>query len=332
MPTPDTSKPIDMHVHLVGNGAGGSGCWLKVSGWHKPMATYMLKHIGVPVKSIDDPDFDRIYAENLLRLVRESSLGAIVLLAQDQVYHDDGRRMDFGSFYVPNEYVLKLAREHPEFLPAVSIHPARPDALAELDRCLEGGAVMLKFLPNCHNIDCRNPKYTPFWKRMAEAGLPLLAHTGGEHTVPVIRPEYSNPEILKGPLDCGVKVIAAHCATKSGVADREYFWTFVEMTKQYPNFYGDNSAFSTPIRGRHSKRCLVEPLASRILHGSDYPVPVLPHWALLQRFISWADFLRCKRIPNLLERDYQLKRAIGFGAPSFTKVAGLLRARSVVHS
>jgi len=325
MPTPDTSKLIDMHVHLVGNGAGGSGCWLRVSGWHKPLAAYMLKHIGVPIKSIDHPDFDRLYVENLLRLVKESSLGAIVLLAQDQVYHDDGRRMDFGSFYVPNEYLLKLAREHPEFLPAVSIHPARPDALAELDRCLEGGAAMLKILPNCHNIDCSNPKYTPFWKRMAEAGLPLLAHTGGEHTVPVIRPEYSNPEILKGPLDCGVKVIAAHCATKSGIADKEYFWSFVEMTKQYPNFYGDNSAFSTPIRGRHSKRCLVEPLANRILHGSDYPVPVLPHWALLQHFISWADFLRCQRIPNVLERDYQLKRAIGFGADSFTKVAGLLR-------
>src|SRR3954470_535943 len=201
-----SGKLIDMHVHLVGNGAGGSGCWLRMAGWHRAMAAFMLKHIGLPIKRLDHPDFDEIYVQNLLRLVRESSLSQIVLLAQDQVYHDDGRRMNFGSFHVPNEYVLRLAREHPEFLPAVPIHPARADALAELDRCIEGGAVMLKILPNCHNIDCRNPRYIPFWKRMAEAGLPLLAHTGGEHTVPVVRSEYSNPEILRGPLDCGVKV------------------------------------------------------------------------------------------------------------------------------
>jgi hypothetical protein len=160
---------------------------------------------------------------------------------------------------------------------------------------------------------------------MAEAGLPLLAHTGGEHTVPVIRPEYSNPRILTRPLECGVTVIAAHCATRSGLMDKEYFHDFATMTREYPKLYGDNSAFGTPIRGRHSRKCLEEPLASRILYGSDFPVPVLAHWALLQRFITWADFMRCQGVRNLLERDYQLKRAIGFGAESYTSIRRLLR-------
>src|SRR5256714_8116256 len=191
------TKPVDMHVHIVGNGLSGSGCWLRVKGWHKPMAAFMLKHIGLPRGIIDQASFDQLYVENLLRLVRGSSLGGIVILAQDQVYHDDGRLMEgTGSFYVPNDYVLKLAREHAEFLPAVSIHPARPNAIEELNRCIEQGAVIMKCLPNCHNIDCNNRKYTRFWKRMAEAGLPLLAHTGGEHTVPIIRREYSDPRIL----------------------------------------------------------------------------------------------------------------------------------------
>ena len=318
-------KPIDTHVHLVGNGRQGSGCWLRVKGWHRPLAAYMLRHIGLR-GSLQAEDFDRLYVENLLRLVRESSLGAIVLLAQEQVYHDDGRLMEgAGSFYVPNDYVLSLAREHPEFLPAVSIHPARKDALDELDRCIEQGAVMMKCLPNCHNIDCCNPRYKRFWERMAEAGLPLLAHTGGEHTLPVVRVEFSNPEILRGPLECGVTVIAAHCGTKSGLFDKEYFFMFVEMTKRYPNLYGDTSAFSVPIRGRHSRKCLAEPLASRILHGSDFPVPVLAHWALLWRFIGWGDWMRCNRIKNVLERDYQLKKATGFPAESFTRVATLFR-------
>jgi len=99
-----------MHVHIVGNGLAGSGCWLRVKGLHKPLAAFMLKHIGLPLNALSRPDFDGLYIENLLRLVRDSSLGGIVILAQDQVYHDDGKLMEgAGSFYVPNEYVLNLA-------------------------------------------------------------------------------------------------------------------------------------------------------------------------------------------------------------------------------
>lgn len=318
-------KPIDMHVHIVGTGAGGTGCWLKVKGWHLPLAAFMTKHIGLSWKAFSG-DFDRLYIERLVELVRTSSLGAAVILAHDQVYEETGRVMEgVGSFYVPNDYVLKLAREHPEFLPAVSIHPARPDAIEELDRCISQGAVMMKCLPNCHNIDCSSPRYTPFWERMAQAGLPLLAHTGGEHTVPVIRKEFSDPRFLQRPLEIGVTVIAAHCATKSGLTDREYFDVFDDMTRQFPNLYGDNSAFNVPIRGRHIPECVREPLVQRIIHGSDFPVPVFGHWGWLQRFMSWKDFRRCERIPNVLEKDYQLKKAMGFPDEVFTRIWKLMR-------
>lgn len=230
-----------------------------------------------------------------------------------------------GSFYVPNDYVLKLAGTHKEFLPAVSIHPARPDAMEELERCLTGGAVMMKCLPNCQNFDCSNPKFTKFWERMAEAKLPLLAHTGGEHTLPVVRQEYSDPRRLILPLETGVTVIAAHSATKSGVTDPEYFHAFVEMTAKFPNLYGDTSAFNVPLRGRHTRQCIRQPLASRLVHGSDYPVPVSGLWSWLRGFIGWRDYLAARRNPNILERDYQLKLAMGFGADHFTRIAGLLR-------
>jgi hypothetical protein len=45
---PTLDKPIDMHVHVVGNGTGGTGCWLRVSKWRRPMAELMLRHIGLP--------------------------------------------------------------------------------------------------------------------------------------------------------------------------------------------------------------------------------------------------------------------------------------------
>lgn len=285
----------------------------------------MVRQIGLPASSFKG-DLDRLYVERLLELVRSSSLTAVVILAHDRVYDGEGSVMEgFGSLYVPNEYVLQLARAHPEFLPAVSIHPARPDAFDELERCLAGGAVMMKCLPNCHNIDCNDRRYAKFWERMASAGLPLLAHTGGEHTVPVVRKEFSDPRILRLPLECGVTVVAAHCATKSGLFDPEYFHVFAEMTGRYRNLYGDTSAFNVPIRGRHVRECLKPPLSERMLHGSDYPVPVHGHFAWLKGYVDWPTFRRWERHPNILERDYQLKRAMGFPEDCFNRVWKILR-------
>lgn len=323
--TSTTPKPVDMHVHIVGNGSGGTGCWLRVTGWHRPLAALMLRHVGLPAEAMDG-DLDRLFVERLLEQVRSSSLDAAVILAHDEVRDEQGRVMKgVGSFFVPNDYVLSLARKHSEFLPAVSIHPARPDALEELDRCLAAGAVMMKCLPNCQNINCNDRRFTRFWERMAEAKLPLLAHTGGEHTLPVVRREYADPRTLTLPLECGVTVIAAHCATKSGLLDPEYFQVFSEMTRRFANLYGDTSAFNVPMRGRHVRECLSEPLVSRLVHGSDYPVPVNGHFAWASGFISWNDFRRCQKITNVLERDYQLKLAMGFPSEHFSRIGGLLR-------
>lgn len=318
-------KLIDMHVHVVGNGSGNSGCWLRVRGWHRPLAALMLKSIGLPLGALSQ-DLERLYVDRLLAQVRNSSIGAAVILANDQVYDEHGKLIpEKGSFYVPNDYVFKLAQEHPEFLPAVSIHPARPDALEELERCLAAGAVMMKCLPNCHNINCNDRRFTKFWERMAQAKLPLLAHTGGEHTLPVLRPEYADPRVLVLPLECGVNVIAAHCATKSGLSDPEYFHIFAGMTRRFENLYGDTSAFNVPLRGRHVRKCLESSLCGRLVHGSDYPVPVHGHWAWLRRFINWKDFRKCERETNVIERDYQLKLAMGFDEHYFTRVNALLR-------
>jgi predicted TIM-barrel fold metal-dependent hydrolase len=322
---PFTMRLLDCHVHIVGTGAGGTGCWLKHGGWRWPVEVLMFRHIDVPHAALKG-DFDRIYVERLLELVRGSSLDGAVILAMDHVYDEQGKRMEgVGSFYVPNDYVLGLARRHPEFLPAVSIHPARADALDELEKCLEGGAAVLKILPNCHNIDCNDRRYAPFWERMAAARLPLLAHTGGEHTVPVVNSKFQDPRVLSLPLECGVNVIAAHSATKSGLFDPDYLETLADMMTRHPNLYADNSAFNIPIRSRAYRRCLEAPLVDRMLHGSDFPVLVYPHWAWMRGLISAETRRRLQNEPNILERDYQLKRAIGFPEEVFTRAATLVR-------
>jgi predicted TIM-barrel fold metal-dependent hydrolase len=329
---PSRLKPIDMHVHVVGNGSGGSGCWLRLGRWHRPLAALMLRSIGLPGTALRN-DLETLYVTRLLDQLRSASLAAAVILAQDLVYDEQGRPINnAGSFYVPNDFVLQLARKHSELLPAISIHPARPDALEELDRCLAAGAVMMKCLPNCQNINCNDRRFTRFWERMAEARLPLLAHTGGEHTIPVFCPAYADPRVLALPLECGVNVIAAHCGTKSGLFDPEYFHIFAGMAKRFPNLYGDNSAFNVPIRGRHTPECLRGPLVERMVHGSDYPVPVHGHFGWMRGQIDWKTFRRWERQSNVLERDYQLKRAMGFPPETFTRIWSLLRLPAPVLS
>ena len=235
----EPAQRIDVHVHMVGNGLAGSGGWLRLKGWHRWLAGFMLRQLGMPASALEG-DLENIYGEFLSKLVRESSMDRVVLLAHEQVHDPDGTpREDLGSLFVPNDVVLGLAKRFPEFLPGVSIHPARRDALDELDRCLENGAVLMKCLPNCQNIDFSDRQYEAFWKRMAETRLPLLAHTGGEHTVPVINAALADPRLLRFPLECGVTVIAAHCATKSGAFDADHFDAWVGMLREFPNLYGD---------------------------------------------------------------------------------------------
>ncbi|MEY2542388.1 MAG: uncharacterized protein QOI22_1990 [Verrucomicrobiota bacterium] len=316
---------IDMHVHMVGNGVAGSGSWLRLGGWHRWLAGFMLRQLGVPASALTG-DLEKFYAEHLLELVRESSLDAIVLLAHERVHDPDGTpRDDLGSMFVPNDVVLGLAKQYPEFLAGVSIHPARRDALDELDRCLAHGAVLMKCLPNCQNIDMSDARYIPFWKKMAEAGLPLLAHTGGEHTVPVINASFADPRLLRTPLQCGLTVIAAHCGTSSGAFDHDYFDDWAAMLREFPNLYGDISALVSLNRCAHLRDCLRDEIEPRIVHGSDFPVPVLGHRLWLQGWLDRREVRRIQKIDNPLERDWHFKEVLGFSEDVLTRAAKLLR-------
>ncbi len=315
---------LDCHVHLVGNGNSGNGCWIRMRGWHRLMGHLMCRTIAMPV-GFEHDDFDAIYVSRLRGFVAESSVDHALLLAQDEVYNDDGSKRDFGSFHVPNDYLFSVCAAHPEFLPAVSIHPARRDALDELDRCLTLGARALKLLPNCHNVDCSAPAHDAFWEKMAAAGLPMLAHTGGEMTVPVANKAYQDPRYLRRPLEIGVKVIAAHAASASSLWDPDYFAALLEMMDQFPNLYADTSALNTPFRSAALGKILDCNLQERFLHGSDFPVPVGAWYVRLRGLIDRPTRSRAAGISNLIERDFMLKQAVGFDERHFTRLSQVLR-------
>jgi predicted TIM-barrel fold metal-dependent hydrolase len=320
---------IDCHVHIVGTGAGGTGCWYRPRGLTRLGEPFMVRAMGLRLRDLHGPEFDRIYARQVARFVREAGLDHALILAQELPHRDDGTPMpERASFYVPNDHVLRLAREEPAFLAGVSIHPARPDALEELERCLDAGAAALKCLPNVQGIDWGDRRHTRFLERMAEARLPLLAHTGSERTMPVLDHRLADPRVLTRPLEIGVTCIAAHCGTGTMLLDPDYLPVFVEMCGRFPNLFGDNSALAAlNFRLRPSARGVLtaSPVADRILHGSDAPVPIS---GLLPRafgMIPGAAHRAAAREPNPLARDLRLKRALGFGQATFTRAAGVLR-------
>jgi hypothetical protein len=66
-------------------------------------------------------------------------------------------------------------------------------------------------------------------------------------------------------------------------------------------------------------------LASRAVHGSDYPVPTSAFWAWLRGLIDSDQLSDLRKIENPIEQDYQTKRAMGFPAEHFTRINELLR-------
>ena len=291
------------------------------------MARFIVKATGLPSSSLKT-GLDKALLDRLVELVRTSSLDSVVLLAQDLPHTDDGIAMpEKGAFYVPNEYLLNVCAEYPDlFIPAVSIHPSRPDAMEELERCIAAGARVLKLLPNCLNVDYSHPKHQPFFEKMAAAGMILLSHTGGELSLPVINPRLADPRLLKYPLECGVTVIAAHCAGRSGWWDPDYTDDLIEMFEKYPRLYGDNSALCSPIRCRTLPKVLPANVRDRIIHGSDFPIAVNGFGPWRIGMINFKTWRIADRNPNVLERDVFLKREVGFDDSHFTRMAEILES------
>jgi len=316
---------IDGHVHFVGDGSNGSGCWLRCSTLLDRIVEPVVKVQAGILKSSRQLGVDQAYEERLIGLIDSSSLDAVILLAMDYPYDQSGHCLKGkAKFYVPNDHVLGLAKKYSQIIPACSIHPARTDAIEELERCAEKGAKVLKLLPNCHNVDCSNIQYQPFWEKLSKLGMPFLAHTGGEFSVPVLNAKFADPRILRLPLECGVKVIAAHGAGKSGIWDPDYTADLLKMMDKFPNLFTDNSALASPNRWHTIKHLLDPKIQSRVIHGSDFPIPSGGFGPWMGNLLNRSDYFKSRKINNPLERDVFIKQAVGFQQSTFSRLAKLI--------
>jgi predicted TIM-barrel fold metal-dependent hydrolase len=284
----DLSKLLDVHAHVAGSELDGSGCELDprmrsfLHPWRRLQYEIYLRAGGVE-------HVDRGAAEFAERL-RAVARGRVGVLALDHRYGEDGSLDRDGTpIYVPNDLVLRLAREHPEsFVPVVSVHPYRKDALLELERCAKAGARLVKWLPNSMNIDPADPRCDPFYERMRSLGMILLAHTGEENALAASREDLGNPQRLRRALDAGVRVVFAHCATlgesedlddpsRKKVANFDLFLRILSEPRWRELAYGDLSAVYFRNREPRVVRTLLErtDLHPRLIQGTDWPLPAI---------------------------------------------------------
>ena len=333
-------KVIDIHIHIGGTGDSGSGCRMS----HQFVFSFafgaMLIALKVAPFELND---DRMREVILDGIQGSNKTDYAVLLALDGVYKK-GKYVEAESHLVtPNSYVMKIAKENPRVLFGASVHPYRKkkEMLTEMARCIDHGAVLFKWIPSSQQIDPKDERCIPSYETLARESVPLLCHTGAELAVPTSgssADKLNDPRRLKRPLDMGVKVIAAHCATPylGGVlpADKDYFEELMQMLraseKKGWNLYADISAFCTPTRICYLKRINEEVgrgaiRPGRFLYGSDFPIPIV-NINQFQKPLNLKELLEhMEEKGNPLDNNYEILKEFGIHGSIFTNAWEVLR-------
>jgi predicted TIM-barrel fold metal-dependent hydrolase len=310
-----------MHVHLFGV-EEKNGCWLSKTQRDHWTYPFFLRLLGLNGQD----EFDEAYVQRLVGMARRSSVHKCVLQAWDGRVNGRGRvdRNTTTSLLVPNDYMFSIVRRYPDlFIPCASINPYRADALDELARCVERGARMVKIHPPTMDVDPNKWPLRSFYRFCQERQVIVMVHTGNEHAADVVGLHNCDPDKLELALDEGCTVIAAHAGMGQFYDRERYFAHFVKLIERYPTLYCDNSVMASMLRWRNLPEVLAQSgVLDRMVHGSDFPFPSngLVFWNRLSPSLT-ATLVQEK---NLLERDVQLKRALGISRAVFDRGAQLL--------
>jgi len=320
---------MDMHCHVAGVGAGHSGCIVSERLRKSWKFRFYLRSFGVSRRDLRQRG-DVVCGERLAQTLAASRwVGRAVVLAMDGVVDADGK-LDLArtEFYVPNEFVAALAAAHTNLLFGASINPYRLDSLARLDWAATNGARLVKWLPSMQLIDPADARLTPFYRRLAELHLPLLVHTGAEHSFTWSRDEFGDPERLRLPLSLGVTVIAAHAAWPGRHDGGRDVDRLARLMTQYPNLYADISSLTQINKLGALREVLRRPeFNHRLVYGTDFPLinmPIVSPW-FFPRNLKLSQMWRISRIKNPWDRDVALKQALGVPAEVFARAEKMIR-------
>lgn len=271
------------------------------------------------------PDSVEAYNQQALTAISASRLDHVVILALDRPYDESGREISCAdNFVCSNEYIINLCRTERKALFGASVHPYRPDALKQLEICLDSGACLVKWLPSAQGINPEHDRCRPYYEMLAARKVPLLCHTGPEHTLAGQKDVYNDPARLATALNCGVMVIAAHCGARMLLHERSYFDCWRKMALEHQNFYGDISAFLVPTRlhlldvFKRDARLL-----AKLVYGSDFPGS--PEGLSCLFRLGVKRFRALQGEDNPFNRPLQILKAMGLPDEIFSRAGHLLR-------
>jgi mannonate dehydratase len=324
---------VDYHLHLVAL-AGDSTGWVNPamqSLWH-PLQRLRFEFYSRAAGVKQRKNADETYVSRLHELTSELPPGKIYLLAMDKHYNKAGVAIKQKSpFYVSNEYLWQISKNSKIFSPIVSIHPYKKEALNELRSWHQKGVRYIKWLPNSMGIDPSNPQLKAYYEIVKELDMVILTHTGIEEAV-VLKEgqEFGNPQLLRFPLEMGVKMIMAHVASLGKCIDLEspdhkriYCFELSIRMLEEPRYrtllFADISGITLINRQIHVLKTLLarQDLHDRLIYGSDYPICavniLVQTWTFQKHgLISKEEAKLLKEIykKNPLVFDFVLKRTL----------------------
>lgn len=338
----DPKDVWDSHVHVFGNGDSGSGAWFNPQMekiWRAQQ--YVQRKMYINAGCVEDLP-GRVDASMTARLLAQcEAMPAgfqVILFAFDWARDEAGAVLqEQSTFHVPDAWAAALVARHPQrFAWAASIHPYDPAARDRLDKAAALGACAVKWLPTAQGMDPASPRCDRLYERMAALRLPLITHAGDERAVTGFSDGLGNPLKLRRPLDAGVRVVVAHCASLGMGHDLDkpdgtmtsnfsLFARLMDMPKYNGLVTGDISAVTQGNRMDVLGALLARPdWSPRLLNGSDYPlpaiVPLISLPALVDRGLLPADAvepLRQLREHNALMFDFVLKRSLAWRGAAF---------------
>lgn len=330
------ARLADIHVHVFGEESGETGPFVSPTArsWLHPFRMVQYRVYLSASGVTDESRVSEQYMERLVELVRGiRGHGRYFIYAMDRHYRQDGTPDPKETpFYVPNDYVVSLAERYPDlFVPVVSVHPYRRDAVPELEKWARRGCRYVKWLSTSQGIDPSSPLTEPFYRKMREFGMVLLAHTGEELAVfSGGRQELGNPLLLRKPLDMGVRVVALHSASfgksidldspgRLKVPSFDLFLRLMDDPRYKELLYGDIAGVIFFNHSVDALRTLLarEELHPRLVNGSDYPLPAINFLIMTGRLANHGfiteeerDLLNEIYRYNPLLFDFVLKRTL----------------------
>jgi mannonate dehydratase len=342
----DPAKVWDSHAHLIGTGDSGSGVYVnpKTESLLNPGEyARRLFFLNAGCAHEAKRSVDLAYVERMHNLVDGLRPGVkLLLLAFERTHGEDGSPdLARTGFWVPDAYARDTAKAHPAYFEwAASIHPYRADCVEALERAKREGARAVKWIPSVMGMDPASPRCDRFYAAAAKLNVPIISHAGEERAVIGGNQEYGNPLRLRRPLDAGVRVVVAHCASMGQDIDLDkgehgpyvdsfsLFARLFDVEKYKRHLFADISAMTQVNRAGPALAKVIEreDWHPRLLNGSDYPLPgVMPIFSvdylvslgLVQE--SAAPVLKEIRSHNPLLFDFVLKRHLRSGGKALAR-------------